>query len=102
MNPVAQLAEAWERMEAELRELRQRVEELEENANYSPQTSSRSPRRLWLDVAQAADHCGRHPVTIRRALQAGALHGHQARTHGRWRIHVDCLDSWCGGKACRH
>lgn len=58
--------------------------------------------RLWLNTAQAADHAGCHPVTVRKALEAGELHGAQRTTAGRWRIHVDCLDAWCGGEQCEH
>lgn len=59
--------------------------------------------RIWFSTAQAADHTGRHADTIRKALEAAELHGHQRIAGGRWSIHVDCLDAWAGGADCsRH
>lgn len=59
-------------------------------------------RLIWLTTEQAAERAGRHPVTVRRALEAGALHGGQSKAGGRWRIHVDCLDAWVLGTDCPH
>ncbi|MEE3126373.1 MAG: helix-turn-helix domain-containing protein [Actinomycetota bacterium] len=58
--------------------------------------------RLWLDVAQSSEHSGHHPVTLRRALQSGELHGTQRKAKGKWRIHVTCLDAWLLGQPCDH
>lgn len=57
---------------------------------------------LWFDTSQAGDHAGRHPVTVRRALEAGELHGGQPKPGGRWRIHRDCLDAWVARTSCPH
>lgn len=59
--------------------------------------------RIWFNTAQAADHTGRHADTVRKALEAGELHGHQRKSGGRWSTHVECLDAWVGGSECpRH
>lgn len=58
--------------------------------------------RIWFTTAQAAKHADRHPVTVRRALEAGQLHGGQPQAGGRWRIHRDCLDAWLLGTSCPH
>jgi excisionase family DNA binding protein len=58
--------------------------------------------RIWFSTAQAAEYAGRHPVTIRAALEAGELHGTQRKRGGRWRMHVACLDAWLGGVECEH
>ena len=58
--------------------------------------------RIWFTTAQAAEHAGRHPDTIRDALEAGRLHGGQPMVRGRWRIHRDCLDAWVLGERCPH
>lgn len=58
--------------------------------------------RIWLNTTQAAEHAGCHRDTAIKALEAGELHGTQRKKGGRWRIHVDCLDSWCAGEKCRH
>lgn len=58
--------------------------------------------RYWFDTRQAAEHTGHHPDTVRRALEAGELHGTQRTVRGRWRIHVDCLDAWVLNQPCTH
>lgn len=58
--------------------------------------------RIWFNTSQAADHANNHADTIRKALEAGTLHGIQRKTKGRWRIHRDCLNAWCGGERCEH
>lgn len=58
--------------------------------------------RIWLNTAQAAEHVGHHPDTIRKACEAGELHGGQRKANGRWRIHIDCLNDWAGGDKCAH
>lgn len=58
--------------------------------------------RIWFDTTQAAARAERHANTVRRALEAGELHGGQPRPGGRWRIHRDCLDAWLFGEPCPH
>lgn len=58
--------------------------------------------RLWFTTAQAAARAERHEVTVRRALQAGELHGSQRGAGGRWRTHRDCIDAWVLGQPCPH
>jgi excisionase family DNA binding protein len=57
---------------------------------------------IWLTTRQAADRVGRHPVTVRRALEAGDLHGGQTAANCSWRIHRDCVDAWALGEPCPH
>lgn len=57
---------------------------------------------LWLTTSQAAVRTGRHPVTIRRALEAGELHGGQRKANAPWRTHRDCVDAWALGEPCPH
>lgn len=57
---------------------------------------------IWLTTTEAAARTQRHPDTVRRALEAGELHGGQGKTRGRWRIHVDCVDAWALGEQCAH
>lgn len=52
----------------------------------------------WLTVPGAAARAHRHPVTLRRVLESGELHGHQRRRGGRWQIHVASLDAWVQGE----
>lgn len=58
--------------------------------------------RLRYSTEQAAEYSGRHVVTIRKALEAGDLHGGQRKAGGRWSIRFECLDAWLDGKACMH
>lgn len=59
--------------------------------------------RLWFTTHQAAERVGCHVDTVRKACEAGELHGSQrTRPNGRWRIHRDCLDAWASGEACPH
>lgn len=58
--------------------------------------------RIWHSTATAADRAGCHPDTVRKAVEDGSLHGTQRKAKGRWRIHRDCLDAWCGGELCQH
>ena len=55
-----------------------------------------------LTPAQAATVVGRHPVTIRKALEGGELHGFQRTRKGRWSIYADCLQAWVEGRPCPH
>lgn len=66
--------------------------------------------RLRFNTAQAAQYAGRHVDTIRRALEAGQLHGGQrvnqktgeVKKGGRWSIRLECLDAWLDGQPCEH
>jgi len=58
--------------------------------------------RLRFNTAQAADFVGCHPQTIRKALEAGELHGGQRKTKGRWSVRRDCLEAWVEGAECEH
>ena len=58
------------------------------------------PRKLT--TQEVADEYRRHPVTIRIALQDGALHGRQSKAGGRWLIDDDCAEAWSKGEKCRH
>lgn len=58
--------------------------------------------RIWHGTADAADHARCHPDTVLKACESGELHGIQRKPKGRWRIHIDCLDAWCGGEQCQH
>lgn len=58
--------------------------------------------RIWHTTATAAAEAARHADTVRKALEAGELHGAQRRKNGRWRIHRDCLQAWLFGRPCEH
>lgn len=57
---------------------------------------------LRLKVEQVAEAVGRHPVTVRKALEAGELHGTQQAKGGRWSIREDCAEAWADGELCMH
>lgn len=57
---------------------------------------------IWLSTGQAAERTGRHADTVRRALEAGELHGGQRRKKASWRVHRDCADAWAAGQPCPH
>lgn len=66
-------------------------------------TATPAPQQLTrLTVAQASANAHRHPDTIRRALEAGDLHGTQRCRGGRWTIRPECLDAWLDGQPCDH
>ena len=56
----------------------------------------------YLTPSEAAAVARRHPVTIRKALEAGNLHGSQQAARGRWIIRRACLDAWITGEKCEH
>lgn len=62
----------------------------------------RRPIERRLTVAEAAAIAGRHPVTIRKDLEAGILHGTQRVKGGRWIIRESCLDTYLDGTPCPH
>jgi len=55
-----------------------------------------------LSVAEVATAVGRHPVTVRKALEAGELHGTQQTKGGRWSVREDCAEAWADGEFCVH
>ncbi|MFE2772251.1 hypothetical protein [Microbacterium resistens] len=55
-----------------------------------------------LSVADVATAVGRHPVTVRKALEAGELHGTQQTKGGRWSVREDCAEAWADGELCAH
>lgn len=57
------------------------------------------PRLTTDEVATATK---RHPVTVRRALEGGALHGTQTTKGGRWLVRVSCAEAWIDGQKCAH
>lgn len=54
----------------------------------------------WLGTVEAAEYCGCHPVTIRRAVLSGQLKGYQRIVpKGPWKFQTSDLDRWItGGK----
>jgi hypothetical protein len=59
-------------------------------------------RRALLSVPEAAAAAARHPVTLRKALKRGELHGHQRAKGGRWALERQCLLAWIAGDPCEH
>jgi hypothetical protein len=55
-----------------------------------------------LTVAEVAAGTRRHPVTVRRALEDGTLHGNQRVKGGRWTVQPECADAWVDGVPCSH
>lgn len=55
-----------------------------------------------LTTIEAAREVRRHPVTVRKALESGELHGAQPRPRGRWVIERECLEAWAHGFPCAH
>lgn len=55
-----------------------------------------------LNVNEVAYATRRHPVTVRRALEAGELHGTQSKAGGRWSIREDCAEAWADRVPCEH
>lgn len=55
-----------------------------------------------LTAPEVAEATRRHPVTVRRALEAGELHGTQSGKGGRWTIREDCAEAWADKLPCEH
>jgi hypothetical protein len=55
-----------------------------------------------LTTSQVAVLLGRHPNTVRLALEGGMLHGTQAAVGGRWMIREDCAEAFADGIPCAH
>lgn len=61
------------------------------------------PTRVRFTTQQAAEYASCHEDTIRRAAEAGELHGAQrTKPNGRWSFHIDCLEAWLHGADCPH
>lgn len=57
---------------------------------------------MYLTAPEAATESRRHPVTVRKALEAGDLHGFQSGKGGRWSIKPECLEAWVEKRLCAH
>lgn len=55
-----------------------------------------------LTPQEAAALAKQHPVTIRKALESGELHGTQRIKGGRWRIAPQCLEAYTLNEPCGH
>ena len=54
----------------------------------------------WMNVQQAASYMRRHPVSVRKDLEAGNLVGYQRKApNGHWRIHRDDCDRFLRGES---
>lgn len=61
------------------------------------------PTRVRYNTQQAALYASCHEDTVRRAAEAGLLHGSQrTKPNGRWSFHIDCLEAWINGAPCPH
>lgn len=66
------------------------------------QSYDRGMGPTYYTTTEAADIALCHVVTVRLALEGGALHGYQRKRGGRWLILDDCLTAWTGGARCAH
>lgn len=55
-----------------------------------------------LKVSEAAKVVRRHPVTVRKALEARELHGIQRKPGAHWLVHEECALAWIHGEPCPH
>lgn len=55
-----------------------------------------------LTVGEAAEIVRRHPVTVRKALESGEMHGMQRKARAHWLINEDCAVAWVTGERCAH
>ena len=53
-----------------------------------------SLQRVWLSVSEAEQVTGISRKELYEALQSGDLPGTQRVRNGKWRVHVDSLNSW--------
>lgn len=65
-------------------------------------TFDRATQVVRLTPAEAAKYARRASITIYRALEAGKLHGSQAKAGGRWNIRPECLEAWLDNEPCIH
>lgn len=59
---------------------------------------SRPADSPWFTVTEAAARARVNVDTIGDALRSGDLRGYQSGRGGRWRIHVNDIDSWIKGE----
>jgi excisionase family DNA binding protein len=52
----------------------------------------------WETTLNVATRLNRHPDTIRKAAESGALHGHQTGRRGRWQFKPEAADAWVEGR----
>lgn len=57
---------------------------------------------VWLTVREMSERARRHSVTVRKALEAGELHGSQPNAGATWRARPECVDAWIDGRPCSH
>ena len=57
---------------------------------------------LYLTAPESAVAANKHPVTVRKALEAGELHGFQSAKGGRWSVKPGCLEAWVENRPCEH
>lgn len=57
---------------------------------------------VLLNVTEAAALVRRHPVTVRKALEAGEMHGSQRKARAHWVIREECAIAWVTGEPCAH
>lgn len=55
--------------------------------------------KSWLTTRDVADALSIHPVTVRRCLEDGRIHGHKQGPH--WRVHPDVPELVLTGKDTR-
>ncbi|MFD5864411.1 hypothetical protein ACFWGP_05635 [Agromyces sp. NPDC127015] len=56
----------------------------------------------YLNVVGVGELVDRHPVTVRRALESGDMHGFQRKPRSPWRIDPACARAWVEGRVCEH
>ncbi len=65
-----------------------------------------APMEAWarepLTPAEVGAEFRRHPETVRDAIRAGDLHGHQRVKRGRWLVERRCAAAWVRGAECPH
>ncbi len=54
--------------------------------------------RRWLTVDEVRQMSGEGRTRVYEALQTGELVGSQRTPRGKWRIHVDAVESWMRGE----
>lgn len=83
---------------------RELLADLERLLGHSHQTTPDAETRdaRWLNPVEAAQLAGVHPETVRDAMRARDLHGHQSGKGGAWRTRPECIDAWLQGEKCPH
>lgn len=57
---------------------------------------------VMLNLEEVQGRTQRHKMTVRLALQDGALHGTQDYFSGAWSVESGCADAWAAGLVCTH